>query len=351
MSVQEILKMLKTDKETCTIILNRADYIKKVNATIDDGISQGKYVETVQNTQQDLKHFQNFPYRDFYKTEYYDKMRPISNQPARFFETAKTHKFDKIEVINIQDLKLRPIIDQTGTYIYNASKVIANYLKPLAKNDFIISDTLFFPDMLKKAVHSEDYEDVSYDVESLFTNVPVKETIEYILHKIYVGKSIKPFCEKSIFKKLLVKLTKECVFSVNSRLIKQIDGCPMGDPVSVVFSDIFMCKMEEDVVVPAKPIFYKRYVDDTYIRRKKNVNDELFQNLNCYHTNIKLTLEENPRKVLDTEIIRKNNTITTQVFTKSTKFPVHWSSKIPTNYKRNAITSELHRAKKNRNGL
>ena len=70
------------------------------------------------------------------------------------------------------------------------------------------------------------------------------------------------------------------LFSVNSRLIKKIDGCPMGGPVSVVFSDLFMCKMEEDAVVPAKPIFYKRYVDDTYIRRKKTVNDELLQNLN-----------------------------------------------------------------------
>ena len=66
------------------------------------------------------------------------------------------------------------------------------------------------------------------------------------------------------------------------------------------FSDIFMCKMEDDVVVLAKPTFYKRYVDDTYIRRKKNVNDELFRNLNSYHTYKKLTLEENPKKFLDT---------------------------------------------------
>ena len=49
----------------------------------------------------------------------------------------------------------------------------------------------------------------------------------------------------------------------------------MGGPVSVVFSDISMYKMKEDVVVPAKPIFYKRYVDDTYKRRKKKFNDEL----------------------------------------------------------------------------
>ena len=129
------------------------------------------------------------------------------------------------------------------------------------------------------------------------------------------------------------------------RLIKQIDGCPMGGPVTVVFSAIFMCKMEEDVVALAKLIFYKRFVNDRYIRNKKNVNNELFRNLNNYHTNTKLTLEENPKKFLDTEIIRKNNTISTQLFTKLTNFPVHLSSKIPTNYKRNAITSELHRDK------
>ena len=68
--------------------------------------------------------------------------------------------------------------------------------------------------------------------------------------------------------------------------------------------------------------------------------------MNSYHLNIKLTLEENPRKVLDTKIIRKNNTISTQTFTKLTKFPVHWSSNIPINYKQKSITSQLHRAKK-----
>ena len=35
-----------------------------------------------------------------------------------------------------------------------------------------------------------------------------------------------------------------------------------------------------------------------------------------------------------------------QVFRKSLKLPVHWSSKIPVRYKRNAITGELHPAKR-----
>ena len=48
---------------------------------------------------------------------------------------------------------------------------------------------------------------------------------------------------------------------------------------SVVFADIYMFKMEDGAVAPIKPIFYKRYVDDTYVRRKKNTKDELFQKL------------------------------------------------------------------------
>ena len=61
-----------------------------------------------------------------------------------------------------------------------------------------------------------DEEYVSYDVESLFTNVPVHETIDYILQEI--------------MKRLLLKLTTENTFMLNSNFFKQIDGCTMVDP-------------------------------------------------------------------------------------------------------------------------
>ena len=66
-----------------------------------------------------------------------------------------------------------PIIDQTGTYIYKASKVVAKYLGPLAENDYTIRDTLSFPDLLKSAPSDDNYEDVLYDAESLFTSITV----------------------------------------------------------------------------------------------------------------------------------------------------------------------------------
>ena len=33
------------EKESCTVILNRTDYVNKTNAMIDEGISKGKYVK------------------------------------------------------------------------------------------------------------------------------------------------------------------------------------------------------------------------------------------------------------------------------------------------------------------
>ena len=55
-------------------------------------------------------------------------------------------------------------------------------------------------------------------------------------------------------------------------------------------------------------------MDGTYFTRKRNKSDTLFDALNSYHPNIKFTLEQNPKKFLDTQILKENNRIKTQVF-------------------------------------
>ena len=46
---------------------------------------------------------------------------------------------------------------------------------------------------------------VSYDVESLLTNIPIKQTTNFIIEQIYVPKKLKPIYWKLIFKRFLVK--------------------------------------------------------------------------------------------------------------------------------------------------
>ena len=107
-----------------------------------------------------------------------------------------------------------------------------------------------------------------------------------------------------------------------------------------------MIRIEKDIVAPLKPIFCKRFVDDIYTRRKKGIHDKLYERLNNYHPNIKLTIEINPNKFLDTEIIESKGVIGTKVCGRTTKLPVPWSSNIPKRYKRNTINTDLHRAKR-----
>lgn len=57
--------------------------------------------------------------------------------------------------------------------------------------------------------------------------------------------------------------------------------------------------------------------------------DRLIKQLNTYYGNIKLTLDINWSKFSDAELIRENKTTTAQVFTKSDKFLVHCTSKVP----------------------
>ena len=76
-----------------------------------------------------------------------------------------------------------------------------------------------------------------------------------------------------------------------------------GGPLSVIMSNIFMTKLEKDVVIPTNPQLYKRYIDDVICRRKKDVPDILLEKMSLYHPKINFTVERNPQMFLDTRII------------------------------------------------
>ena len=99
--------------------------------------------------------------------------------------------------------------------IYNTAKVISDYLKPLSKNKYTINNTLSFADMIKRLPPLPDDEEyVSYNVVSLFTNITLDETIDYIIKGIYSHKKPPQICSKLIFRRLLEKIFKDCTFQL-----------------------------------------------------------------------------------------------------------------------------------------
>ena len=155
-----------------------------------------------------------------------------------WFITTKTHKFVEFKDITTDNLKLRPIISTCGTYYYQSAKSLAKYLAPLAENEYTIKDTLEFPDHLQDRTLDEDEVLMSYDVSSLFTEVSLEETIDYIIHQIYNENKLPHLSNKRIFKRLLQKVTQGSVFSFNGNLYKQIDWCGMGNPLSPVIASL-----------------------------------------------------------------------------------------------------------------
>ena len=67
--------------------------------------------------------------------------------------------------------------------------------------------------------------------------------------------------------------------------------------------------METGVLVPIRPVFHKGYIDNIYSCCQKNTSHVLYEALNNYHPKIKLTIETNPQRFLDTEITHINGSI------------------------------------------
>ena len=135
--------------------------------------------------------------------------------------TAKTHKFNDLNEITVGKLKFRLIVDQTGTATYDAAKIIGKYLKTLAFKEYKINDCLKFPDMIKALPPLQKNEEyVSYDVDSLFTNILLKETINYIIHKIYNEKLLKPICKKTHIQAIAVQIDNRLYDAIQSKFLR-----------------------------------------------------------------------------------------------------------------------------------
>ena len=91
-------------------------------------------------------------------------------------------------------------------FYVHAAKVISHYLRPLCTNEYFINNTQKFPNLLPSIpLLQGDEVDVSYDVESLFTNFPIEETINYITDKIYVHKKVDANLFETDFQKIIDK--------------------------------------------------------------------------------------------------------------------------------------------------
>ena len=183
----------------------------------------------------------------------------------------------------------------------------------------------------------------SLDVDSLFTNILLDETIDICINQLSENTDTVEGFKKSELKQLLCLATKETYFIFNGLLYEQIDGVAMGSPLGPSLANAFQSHYEKNWLNNCpqgfKPVFYRRYVDDIFLLFKSNDHLKYFQDfLNSCRINMSFSMEtekENKLSFLDVEVIREQGKFTTIVYRKPTFSGVYsnFESFLPSVYK------------------
>ena len=168
--------------------------------------------------------------------EEYAELFPTSTSIPTMYGLPKTHK---------AGTPLRPILSKVGCFNHAFARWIGKRLEPLREAKSIARDS-FTLDFLANPSLVEGYF-VSYDLVSLFTNIPLDQTIDIILDQLYPRNSGIPEKDqrfagmsKTIFKRSLDWCLRNNTFIFDQKYYVQTDGIAMGSPLAPILADIFM---------------------------------------------------------------------------------------------------------------
>ena len=356
LSKNDSIMIMKPDKGTGVVIMNMSDYLKKMNDILSD-TSKFK-----RHNNQDLykvsrsieTKVRNFLLRKLKKPghitdEQYRMLYPHGSHIGILYGLPKVHK---------TNCPTRPICSAVGTSTAGLSKFVTNIIKPAATNcnGTDIKDTFHFVDTIGNIDLRGKFL-VSYDVRSLFTNVPLRETIDICLNRLYHSDHCTPpSIPENILKEMLELCLRDNIFVFNNTVYKQVDGVAMGNSLGPVIANIIMAHIEETYFLqcPVSPSFYGRYADDNFcvFNSREEANTFLtFINNNPYNS-IRFDMEiedDNKLAFLDT-IIAKTDSSKPVIATKEKDTDrglfYHFSSFSPDRYKYSLVFIKFYRAYK-----
>nr|CAK6928067.1 unnamed protein product [Fasciola hepatica] len=163
----------------------------------------------------------------------------------------------------------------------------------------------------------------SFDFQSLFTNVPGREVMRIICDHVEQNQ-LKIGIPVSVLVRQLLLCTTNVSFSFLGRAFRQVDGVPMGTPLSPILAHIYMTHLEEKASkILQRSQLYKRYVDHVLvITISLEETTWIMDELDRLHPNIRFTMEaerEDTLHFLDIKMIRKNDgTIARSVYREET---------------------------------
>ena len=276
----------------------------------------------------------------------YESIRPSGSQRPRLYGLPKTHK---------ENQPLRPILSMVNSATHKLSQWLCQVLQPVLADfsTYCVKDSFTFAKAMQETYLSSSQSVLcSFDIKSLFTNVPLDETISICADHLYHHHPNNTQLKKNNFVELLRVATTSVEFSFNDEMYKQTDGVAMGSPLGPILANIFVGFQESKLFSKVKPpTMYCRYVDDCFaIFDNQTDCDSFYKSLNNSHPSLQYTCEkeqDGELPFLDVKVIRNNLTLETMVYRKPTFSGdyVKWDSFCGKKRKINLIKTLVHRGK------
>ncbi|CAF3195184.1 unnamed protein product [Rotaria socialis] len=357
----KLLKLLKQDNSIVVtrpdkgrgiVLMNKSDYLSKMHAILSDSAKFSCLFDdpTITRESSLMRLLNRLKNNGHISLDFWSMAKPIGSTPGRLYGLPKIHK---------QDKPLRPVLSSIGTYNYGLAKALKKMLSKIIRNEAVIKDTFAFVNQLRSLPKSASkYKMVSFDISSLYTNIPLNETIEIILKYLYDENTPRPSMDRKDFKKLLEFATKNSHFLFDGKMYDQIDGVSMGSPLAPLLAEIFLQDFEKKHLELFDLMgigYWKRYVDDTFVLIDPKADPkDVCNRLSLCHPSIKFTiekenLESNSIPFLDALVQRQAGIgFHTKIYRKDTfsGLITKWDSFVPKSYKYSAISSMAYRAMK-----
>lgn len=306
----------RADKGNITVALNKDSYIRNIEDMLKDEsiytiIKKNPATKIEKNLNNMLKKWKD---KEFITGRDYYIMRSSDSILPKAYGLPKIHK---------EGNTYRIVVSTVNTALYRFAGFLQKLLKdniPVANSHVNNSFELF--DTLSNRRIEENIRMASFDVISLFTNIPLNLAIQGIRNRWQYLENRINIPIEDLIKAIELVLTST-YFTFNDRIYKQTYGTPMGSPLSPIIADIVMQDLETSIIsnLNCHLSFYYRYVDDIILAAHYDDILKILDAFNNYHEKLKFThdMEKNNRlSFLDLEIIVHNGRIIIDWFHKKT---------------------------------
>ena len=310
-ALKELMKnknivLKKADKGTTTVVMDRENKLAEGQSQLNDRknyqpLAKPMVDTTSMKVRQLIKSLEQEGHIDK-MTEKWLSLTPNPPRIPVFYTLTKIHK---------PTLVGRPIISGCDGPTERISSFVDRLIQPIAQmQDSYLKDTTDFINFIETKKFPANTILVSMDVTSLYTNIPQEEGINTVCQAYEDYHSKEPPIPVRYLREMLSLILQENSFQFDGKDYLQIHGTAMGTKMAVAFANIFMAKIEREILRLSykKPLVWKRFIDDVFSLwniRRDEVN-AFIEQANRLHPTIKFTAEISETEItfLDTYVYK-----------------------------------------------